>query len=188
MKRQIYLIENAPETQQLLGEVKAFMNSFDWRNASDLEKATRICERIHQADYDYDAANEAYETGWSDSLSYGAYGCLVKGKAVCQGYTEAAILLGKVVGITTAEMGDVGHTYPVFLVDGVWLGNEPTTKDKYLIVEDVYRKNIIGTTQMLGDYCEKTGYTIPTDLSQLPNWANKREEIQFGKTVLTVRF
>ena len=70
------------------------MNSFDWRNASDLEKATRICKRIHQASYDHDAANEATTTGWSNSVSYGAYGCLVNGKAVCQGYTEAAGLLG----------------------------------------------------------------------------------------------
>ena len=35
-----------PETAELLNEVKEFMNSFDWRNASDLEKATRICNRI----------------------------------------------------------------------------------------------------------------------------------------------
>ena len=46
---------------------QAFMNSFDWRNASDLEKATRICNRIHQASYDHDAANEADTTGWSNS-------------------------------------------------------------------------------------------------------------------------
>ena len=40
---------NSPEVIALANEVKAFMNSFDWRNASDLEKATRICERIHRA-------------------------------------------------------------------------------------------------------------------------------------------
>ena len=61
---------NSPEVIALANEVKAFMNSFDWRNASDLEKATRICERIHRASYDHDAANEAQTTGWSDSLSY----------------------------------------------------------------------------------------------------------------------
>lgn len=191
---------DAPETQQLLGEVKAFMNSFDWRNASDLEKATRICERIHQADYDYDAANEAYETGWSDSLSYGAYGCLVKGKAVCQGYTEAAILLGKVVGITTFEMGDVGHTYPLFFVDGVWLANEPTMKDKYFTVANVYKYNPgyqmmlnIGgdlsdfTTegskyQMIGEYCYEVGYTIPTDKNQLSKFGTLGEA--FGEITI----
>lgn len=180
--------KDAPETQQLLSEVKAFMNSFDWRNASDLEKATRICNRIHQASYDYDAANEAQTTGWSESPSYGAYGCLVNGKAVCQGYTEAANLLGYAVGIKTFEMGDVGHTYPVFLVDGIWLGNEPTTQNKYFLVEDVYRKNVLGTYQQLGQYCEATGYTIPTDLSQLPDWAGKQEETRFGKQEMVIYF
>lgn len=179
---------NSPEVIALTNEVKEFMNSFDWRNASDLEKATRICNRIHEASYDHDAANEAQTTGWSESLSYGAYGCLVNGKAVCQGYTEAAHLLGFAVGIKTREMGDVGHTYPVFLVDGVWLGNEPTTQNKYFVVEDVYRKNVIGTYQLLGQYCEGTGYTVPTDLSQLPDWAGKSEETRFGKQELVIRF
>ena len=181
-------VSDTPEANSLLSEVKAFMNSFDWRNASDLEKATRICNRIHQASYDHDAANEAQTTGWSESLSYGAYGCLVKGKAVCQGYTEAANLLAICVGLQTMEMGDVGHTYPMFLVDGVWLANEPTTQNKYLLVEDVYRKNVIGTYQMLGQYCEATGYTVPTDLSQLPDWAGKQEETRFGKQELVIKF
>ena len=179
-----------PELNALLNEVKAFMNSFDWRNASDLEKATRICNRIHKASYDYDAANEAATTGWSNSLSYGAYGCLVNGKAVCQGYTEAAGLLGYAVGIKTFEMGDVGHTYPLFLVDGVWLANEPTTQNKYFTVADVYEYNPIyrmmlnmgadtssytstDMYQVIGDYCYNTGYQIP-DASLVSKFGSTR--------------
>lgn len=171
-------------TTELLNEVKAFMNSFDWRNASDLEKATRICNRIHQTSYDHDAANEADTTGWSNSVSYGAYGCLVKGKAVCQGYREAAGLLGQAVDIKVAGMGDVGHIYPVFLVNGVWLGNEPTTHNKYFTVEDVYRKNVLGMYQQLGEYCSATGYVVPTDKSMLSQFGTLGEE--FGKT--TIKF
>lgn len=177
-------ISDTAEANALLNEVKAFMNSFDWRNASDLEKATRICNRIHQASYDHDAANEAYTTGWSESPSYGAYGCLVNGKAVCQGYTEAAHLLGFAVGVKSRELGDIGHTYPVFLVDGVWLGNEPTMQNKYFTVEDVYRKNILGKYQLLGQYCEATGYVVPTDKSMLSQFGILGEE--FGKT--TIKF
>lgn len=172
------------ETTELLNEVKEFMNSFDWKNASDLEKATRICNRIHEATYDHDAANEADTTGWSNSVSYGAYGCLVKGKAVCQGYREAAGLLGKAVGIEVAGMGDVGHIYPVFRVNGVWLGNEPTTHNKYFTVEDVYRKNVLGMYQQLGEYCSATGYVVPTDKSMLSQFGTLGEE--FGKT--TIKF
>lgn len=187
-----------PEVNALLNEVKSFMNSFDWRNASDLEKATRICNRIHKASYDNDAANEAATTGWSNSLSYGAYGCLVNGKAVCQGYTEAAKLLSYAVGIKNFEMGDVGHTYPLFLVDGVWLANEPTTQNKYFTVADVYEYNPgyrlmlqLGDTsdftdeaskyQMIGEYCYKTGYQIP-DASQVSRFGSTRTV--FGKTAI----
>ena len=178
-----------PEANALLNEVKEFMNSFDWRNASDLEKATRICNRIHKAAYDWDATNEANTTGWSNSVSYGAYGCLVKGKAVCQGYTEAAGLLGYAVGLKTFEMGDVGHTYPLFLVDGIWLANEPTTQDKYFTVANVYEYNPgyrlmlqVGNTsdfndvtkyQMIGQYCIQTGYTMP-DEAQVSKFGNTR--------------
>lgn len=188
---------DSAETQQLLNEVKSFMNSFDWKNASDLEKATRICNRIHKASYDYDAANEAATTGWSNSLSYGAYGCLVNGKAVCQGYTEAAGLLGYAVGLKTFEMGDIGHTYPLFLVDGVWLANEPTTQNKYFTVADVYEYNPgyrlmlqLGDTseftdvtkyQMIGQYCIQTGYQIP-DASQVSKFGSTRTV--FGKTAI----
>ena len=178
------------ETTELLNEVKEFMNSFDWRNASDLEKATRICNRIHEATYDHEAANEADTTGWSNSVSYGAYGCLVKGKAVCQGYTEAAGLLGYAVGLETFEMGDIGHTYPLFLVDGIWLANEPTTQNKYFTVANVYEYNPIYRTmlmtgadtsnytskdkyQVIGDYCYNTGYTMP-DEAQVRKFGNTR--------------
>lgn len=193
--------KDKPETTELLNEVKEFMNSFDWRNASDLEKATRICNRIQQASYDHDAANEADTTGWSNSVSYGAYGCLVKGKAVCQGYTEAAGLLGYAVGLKTFDMGDIGHTYPLFLVDGIWLANEPTTQDKYFTVADVYKYNPIYRTmlmtgadtsnytskdkyQVIGDYCYNTGYVVPTDKTILSQFGTLGEE--FGKT--TIKF
>lgn len=185
-----------PEVNALLNEVKGFMNSFDWRNASDLEKATRICNRVHKATYDWDAANEATNTGWSNSVSYGAYGCLVKGKAVCQGYTEAAILLGYAVGLKTFEMGDIGHTYPLFLVDGIWLANEPTTQNKYFTVADVYEYNPMyrmalkfgndtssysetDKYQMIGAYCYNTGYVMP-DKSQVSKFGTLGES--FGKT------
>lgn len=189
---------DSAETAELLAEVKEFMNSFDWRNASDLEKATRICNRIHEASYDHDAANEAQTTGWSESSSYGAYGCLVKGKAVCQGYTEAAGLLGYAVGLKTFEMGDVGHTYPLFLVDGIWLANEPTTQNKYFTVADVYEYNPLYRTmlatgadtsgygakdmyQQIGDYCYNTGYVMP-DETQVSKFGSTRTV--FGKTAI----
>ena len=94
------------------------------------------------------------------------------------------------VGLKTFEMGDVGHTYPLFLVDGIWLANEPTTQDKYFTVADVYKYNPIYRTmlmtgadtsnytskdkyQVIGDYCYNTRYTMP-DEAQVRKFGNTR--------------
>ena len=85
---------------------------------SDLKKAAHICNWIAQADYDFDL---------NDS-SYSLYGCLVKKKAVCQGYTSAAKLLGTCVGLPVQCLSTLSHTYPIFFVNGVWMANEPTNR------------------------------------------------------------
>ena len=96
-------------------------------------------------------------------------------------------------------MGDIGHTYPLFLVDGIWLANEPTTQDKYFTVANVYEYNPgyrlmlqVGNTsdfndvtkyQTIGQYCIQTGYTMP-DEAQVRKFGTLGEE--FGKT--TIKF
>lgn len=154
--------ETNPKTQALANEINAFLNSFDWRNATDLEKAVNICNWIQKADYDYDNVSNV------DAEAHSLYGCLVEKKALCDGYTEAAGLLGVCVDLPVYRIGSINHTYPVFYVDGVWLANEPTSKDKYFTIADAYTKTISGDNQPLGQYCEGTGYTIPTDISHIP--------------------
>lgn len=167
-------------------EVANFLNSFpNWQTASDLEKATRICNWIHKADYDA-----------SSDDAYSSYGCLVNKKASCQGYTFAATLLAWVVDIPVANLGSINHAYPVFLVDGVWLANEPTSKNKFFTVANVYLYNplyesmlVSGLSteglskyQLLGRYCEGTGYTIPSDKSSLSRFGILGEG--FGTTTI----
>ena len=60
----------------------------------------------------------------------------------------------------------------------------PTTQNKYFTVEDVYRKNVLGMYQQLGQYCEATGYVVPTDKSMLSQFGILGET--FGKT--TIKF
>lgn len=148
-------------------EVMKFLDSFpNWQSASDFEKAVKICNWIQQADY-----------STSNDDDYSSYGCLVNKKASCSGYTNAAILLAWAVNLPISQLGSINHTYPVFLVDGIWLSNEPTTKDKCLRIADVYLYNPLYEMRMkdggdeagvwkyqaLGMYCEGVGYTIPTD-------------------------
>lgn len=150
------------EVEVLAAEIRNFLNSFDWRNASDYEKAVRIAKRITQADY----VNQ-------EGTQY-AYSCLVDGKANCDGYTNAAYLLASCMGLPSNGLGFGNHIYPSFLVDGMWLAYEPTTKNNYFTIADVYIASyyLNGEPQYnrLGNYCEATGYEIPTSVEgKFPN-------------------
>lgn len=143
-------------------EIRNFLNSFDWRSASDYEKAVRIAKRITRADY-VDQEGTQYP-----------YSCLVDGTANCSGYTGAAELLASCIGLPTNSLGSLNHAYPVFLVDGVWLAYEPTSKDDYFTVARIYDPSFYlnGEPQfiLLSNYCKATGYEIPTSVEgKFPN-------------------
>jgi len=145
------------QVDHLATEIRNFLNSFDWRNASDFEKAVQIARRITKADY------------LNEGETQSAYSCLVNGTTVCAGYTSAALLLAACVDLPAdCIMPTMNHIYPVFLVDGVWLAYEPTSKDDTFNVAEVWTKTIWGQMQgteeyqPLGRYCKATGYEIPT--------------------------
>ena len=153
---------NQEKLDRLSIEIREFLNSFDWRNASDYEKAVRIAKRITQADY-LDQEGTQY-----------SYSCLVEGKANCSGFSAAADLLATCVGLPVNGLGSGNHIYPTFLVDGVWLAYEPTIKNDYFTVADVYVPSyyLSGEPQLnkLGKYCKATGYEIPTSVEgKFPN-------------------
>lgn len=154
-------------------EMRDFMSSFDWRNASDEEKAVRIAKRIHQADYDHEGAamdSVTYSASERKDSGY-AYGCLVEGKALCGGYTSAAQLLGLCVDLSVAGYSGpyaMNHILPVFLVNGVWLSNEPTQKSQVFQIHDpsngYYMAGTMKCYEQLGEFCDRTGYQVPETL------------------------
>ncbi len=161
-------------------EVRDFLNSFDWRNASDLEKAIQVARRITRADYYNDDTKALNDFGQEYTIfgdSGSAYGCLVKGKAVCSGFTGAAALLAFCVGlpvdVTAANV--VNHAYPLFCINGVWVSYEPTTKDTSFMVIDPI-ETVLRSESYTGEilcysrcaeYCLRNGYVMPEDISGL---------------------
>lgn len=162
----------------LTTELRNFLNSFDWRNASDYEKAVQIAKRITKADYLDEEATQY------------PYSCLVEGKANCGGYAWSARLLGACVGLPVEELGSVSHTYPVFLVDSVWLSYEPTSKDDYFNIAEVYTPAfyLAGEPHFtpLGEYCEATGYQVPTTVEG--RFPNISYGIIYGKQAPFIKF
>lgn len=151
-------VENSDETLALEKEIRKFLDSFDWRNASDYEKAVHIARRVNQAEYD--------STLSSCSL---AYGCLVDGKAVCDGFVNAACLLAWCVDLQATNVSSLSanHSYTVFCIDGIWVSHEATSHDESFYIADP-QKDIftIGSYKNYGvfaDYCDRTGYTVPSN-------------------------
>lgn len=163
---------------RLATEVRNFLNSFDWRNASDYEKAVQVAKRITKADY-LDQEGTQYP-----------YSCLVEGKANCNGYAWTARLLGASVGLPVEELGSISHTYPVFLVDNIWLSYEPTSKDDYFNIAEVYTPAfyLSGEPHLtpLGEYCQATGYQVPTTVEE--KFPNISYGIIYGKQAPFIKF
>ena len=173
-------LANDEKVLALEKEVRDFLNSFDWRNASDLEKAIQVARRITRADYYNDDTKALNDFGQEYTIfgdSGSAYGCLVKGKAVCSGFTGAAVLLAFCVGLPVSTGADIpNHVYPLFCINGVWVSYEPTTKDTtFMVIDpidtcqhaDFDRTKEVEIYSRCGEYCLRSGYVMPEDISEL---------------------
>lgn len=101
--------------------LSAELSDTDWARAAQLEEF--LCQR---AVYDADAPGR-------DS----AYGALVDGRAACEGYARAMMLLARLAGIpcglVTGEADAGGtaqlHAWNIMLLDGVYVQADPTWDD-----------------------------------------------------------
>lgn len=87
-----------------------WLNSWDFENASEMERALKVQEVLAGITYDL-----AYE-----SASYGTvdYRTLIQKRAVCSGYAAAALSLCKAVGLKASRFGTGNHSFYMVKVDG----------------------------------------------------------------------
>ena len=148
---------NDPKVLAIENEIRSFLGSFDWRNASDYEKAVAIAKRTNTAEYNNNG-----------EYAHLPYGCLVEKQAACDGYTNTAELLGMCVElpVSSVELGFLNHAFPVYCINGVWFAHEPTSHDTYFELYDYH-----DALQAAGDYiieipfvvyCKGTGYEVPS--------------------------
>jgi hypothetical protein len=151
-------LQNDPKVIAIENELRSFLNSFDWKNASDYEKAVAIAKKINEAKYDYESSEN----------SHFPYGCLVEKKAVCEGFTDTAQLLGMCVGLPVSDvvLGFAAHAFPMYCINGVWFSHEPTSHNTNFALYDYHDalqstgENVI--TIPFVDYCVGTGYQVPS--------------------------
>ena len=127
-------------------------------NASDYEKAVHVARRVNKAEYD--------NTTSSCNL---AYGCLVEGKALCDGFVNAANLLAWCIDLPSTPIVSMSanHTYMAYCINGVWVSHEATSHDEsFKIIDPKSTVQHIGRFVQYGslaDYCDRTGYTVPSN-------------------------
>lgn len=92
---------------------------------------------VRTIEYDNEAANQLIEYGKVDEKyynSFNAYGALIEGTAVCEGYSEAFKLLCDRAGIdciiVTGELDGVGHAWNRVRINDKWYDVDVTNNDK----------------------------------------------------------
>lgn len=167
--------ENDPMVLGIENELRSFLNSFDWKNASDYEKAVAIAKKINEAEYDNNGENVHLP-----------YGCLVEKKSACDGFTNTAELLGMCVElpVSSVELGFAAHAFPVYCINGVWFSHEPTSHNTNFALYD-YNDALQSTGEStiyipFVKYCMGTGYEVPSTesvksmFSNLPYFVDSR--------------
>ena len=157
---------NDSKTIALEKEIRDFLNSFDWKHASDFEKAVHVAQRVNKAAYD--------KTTESCNLPYG---CLVEGKAVCDGYTSAAALLAWCIDLQSSIVTSfaTNHSYMTYCINGIWVSHEATSHDeRFYPIDPATTIEHVGSFTRYGslaDFCDRTGYTVPANAKILSTFS-----------------
>lgn len=104
--------ELTAEEEAVKNEVIKYLSSYDWKNASEYEKAyytaEYIASRSKRIDDDYNQDNTQ-----DDSV----YAVLINGRSVYAGFTQTYHLLTRAVGLKSVDAGDT-HNY--VMISGQW--------------------------------------------------------------------
>ena len=115
-----------PQAKALYDKVNAIINTVVSPWMTDYEKEVAL--------HDYLVGNCSYSHGSADNENeYRAYGALVEGEAVCNGYAEAMALLLSCAGITNEVINghadDELHAWNLVEIDGEWYHLDATWDD-----------------------------------------------------------
>lgn len=163
-----YIAANSEKIDALEAATRDFLNSFDWRNASNFEKAVKIAEKVNETTYSKEtttvtsADGNTYEVTGDDFTSYG---CLVNKKSSCSGSTGAATYLALCVNEPSSMIIIGNHGYAVFEANGIWLSFETTNHSTDFNILDPMTGRYGDNNQYylpINEYLERSGYQKPT--------------------------
>lgn len=132
---EMFYNDTKSQEEQVDKVVNSFVKSVDFSKLSDYQVMKKvhdfICER---ADYDYDAANAMNGNVDRYSYAFSAYGALVKGQCVCQGYALAFYRLCKELGynvrFVSSDPNEGCHAWNIVMLDGKYYFVDCTWDDE----------------------------------------------------------
>ncbi|WP_312831735.1 S-layer homology domain-containing protein [Sedimentibacter saalensis] len=121
---------------------------------------------VSSIEYDKEAADQLIKYGKVDEKyynSFNAYGALIEGIAVCEGYSEAFKLLCDRAGIdciiVTGELDGVGHAWNRVRINDKWYDVDVTNNDK----EEMANSHINIPMAISDQYLREDSYYITDD-------------------------
>ena len=97
------------EAQQMVGIVRDFLNSFDWKNADDMTKASKAAELVtNGTSYSY------------DSISGYVSAILLKKKGQCNDFAATYHLLTRLMGMDSLHVTLSTHEINYIKINGTW--------------------------------------------------------------------
>ena len=127
--------DNAREEAEVDRVIDEFVSSINTNELTDYQIIKKVHDFIcSKTTYDYDAQSSI------DSNKYAltAYGALVKGKSICQGYSVAFYRLCKELGYSARFVSsptsaiEMGHAWNMVMLDGKYYFVDVTWDDGYL--------------------------------------------------------
>ncbi|MDD6401826.1 MAG: transglutaminase-like domain-containing protein [Lachnospiraceae bacterium] len=141
--------EQAQMQKEIRAKVAEISASIITDGMTDEEKEIAINEYLcSHIEYDYDALDDASNNNYrtvSDKFrnSFNAYGALVEGKCVCQGYAAAFKLLADAAGLESIMVtgmleGEVPHAWNKVKINDVWCVIDTTNNDSEFVANALF--------------------------------------------------
>lgn len=136
-----------PEEEAVKNEVIKYLDSYDWKHASEYEKAAYTAEYIASR-----CRSEKNVSG--DSLYINSsYSCLINGESMCDGFAQTYHLLTRAAGLKSVQAGTLSHAWNYVMIDQQW----------YEMDVSIVASPLKSSRQ---EYIERYLERIPTDVTQ----------------------
>lgn len=115
------------QEQELKSQISKYLNTYKWKEKSKYEIIYDLNEYVcSKVEYDYAGLEDE-----SNLIKYSAYAALIKGKAVCQGYTTLYYKLLKECGINNIAVNSrqLNHIWNAVEYRGAWYSVDTTWND-----------------------------------------------------------